>query len=168
MTRPTVRQRTAPPIDRRHARRGEAAGGYDTTNPRTLAPGLETELARYPGTVFDGRITRDRGPYYDHDTYIPAGQSWVSWTAAGPTRPELHMRNATLRQLVGNSRSRYPVINSPSTGMHTMGVAGVARTGQRYVKTPQMMPGRQDRLAAGQYAGQTYSQTTRVQGGGRK
>ena len=75
------------------------------------------------------------------------------------------MRNATLRTMVGNTRSRYPVIEgSPTTGMHTMVTPGVARTVQRYVRTPQMVPARVDRLAPGQYSGQTYSQTTRVQG----
>lgn len=159
-----ARQRAAVPINRSAPRRGEAAGGYDTATGRTIARGIETEESRYPGTVFDREITRDRGPYYDHDRYMPPAQSWVDWTSAGPVRPELHMRNYTLRDLVGNSRSRYPVVNTASTGMHTMTPAGVARTVPRYVETPQMTPARQDRLAAGQYAGQTYSQTTRPQG----
>ena len=83
----TQRQRTAPPIDRWSARRGESAGGYDQTSPRTLAPGLDTELARYPGTVNDGQIMRDRGPFYMAPRYLPPPVTWISWTAAGPTRP---------------------------------------------------------------------------------
>jgi len=159
------RQRSAPPIDRRTPRRGDAAGGYDVVEgPRTLAPGLDTELARYPGTVFDTKVIRDRGPFYAQPTYGPPGVSWTSWTAAGPTRPELHMRNATWRNMVGNSMSRYPVVDSPSTGMHTMGPAGTQRTAERYVTTPQMVAERQYRLSPGQYSGQTYSQTTKVQG----
>lgn len=165
MTTLTQRQRTAPPIDRWTARRMESAGGYDTTSPRTLAPGIDNELARYPGTQFDGLIVRDRGPYYQQPVYLPPANNWVSWTAAGPTRPELHIRQATLREMEGNTRSRYPVVNSPSTGMHTQIPSGVSRTVQRFVQTPQMTPGRNDRLRPGQYAGQTYSQTTKVQGG---
>jgi hypothetical protein len=122
-------------------------------------------LARYPGTVFDSQIIRDRGPFYQRPHYQPAAQSWVDWTGAGPLRPELHMRNATLREMVGNSHSRYPVVNTPTTGMHTMLPGpGSQRTVQRYVTTPQMTAARINRLAAGQYAGQTYSQTTRPQG----
>lgn len=162
----TRRQRTAPPMDRWSARRGESAGGYDQASPRTLAAGLDTELERYPGDYFDGQIQRDRGPFYMQPRYIPPPVTWVSWTAAGPTRPELHMRNATLREMVGNTRSRFPVVpGAPTTGMHTMVTPGVARTVQRYVTTPQMTGARIDRLKPGQYAGQTYSQTTRVQGG---
>lgn len=162
------RQRTAPPIDRTHARRLEAGGGYDTTSPRTLAAGIEDSFTRYPGTVYDTKIIRDRGPFYALPQYVPPPVTWISWTAAGPTRPELHMRNATLRTLVGNTASRYPVINSPTTGMHTMGPAGTQRTLPRYVDTAQMTAARQFRLAPGQYSGQTYSQTTREQGRGRR
>ncbi len=163
------RQRAAPPIDRRSPRRGESAGGYDTVDgPRTLAVGLEDEKARYPGTAFDQGLIRDRGPFYTHPDYMPPAQPWVNWTAAGPTRPELHMRNVTWRNMVGNSSSRYPVANTPTTGLHTMGPAGVARTLPRYVETPQMRPERQMRLSPGQYSGQTYSQTTKLQGGGRR
>lgn len=163
------RQRTAPPIDRTTARRGESGGGYDLVEgPRTIATGIVDTYARYPGTAFDGRILRDRAPFYEHPTYSSPGDGWVNWTQAGPARPELHMRNTTWRNLVGNSRSRYPVVDSPSTGMHTMGPAGVARTADRYVSTPQMVAARPFRLAPGQYAGQTYSQTTQVQGGRRR
>lgn len=161
----TQRQRTAPPIDRWSARRNESGGGIDQTSPRTLAAGLGTELTRYPGDAFDTEIIRDRGPFYQRALYIPPANNWVSWTAAGPTRPELHMRCTSLRNMVGNSASRYPVVDSPSTGMHTMGPSGVARTVNRYVTTPQMTAARYDRLRPGQYSGQTYSQTTQVQGG---
>lgn len=160
----TTRQREEPPIDRRHARRLEAGGGYPRHVPRTLAIGLEDERPRYPGTVNDTLIMRDRGPFYMLPRYTPPANNWVNWTEAGPTRPELHMRNATLRTMVGNTASRYPVTDSPSTGMHTMTPAGVSRTVQRYVTTPQMVAARQFRLSPGNYAGQTYSQTTQVQG----
>lgn len=157
-------QRTPPPIDRWSLRLGESSGGVDTPDPMTLAPGIEDTDARYPGTAFDSRIMRDRGPYYQRAHYLPPASNWVNWTAAGPVRPELHVRQATLRELVGNSVSRFPVIDSPTTGMHTMSTHGVARSVRRFQATPQMRPVRQQRLAAGQYSGQTYSQTTRVQG----
>lgn len=162
----TYRQRAAPPIDKAHGRRGPSTGGYDATSPRTLTNGIENEFERYPATVFDSQILRDRGPFYEQPRYVPPPVTWISWTAAGPTRPELHMRNATLRMMQGNTTSRYPVvIDAPTKGMHTMLPGpGAQRTTARYVQTPQMVPGRFDRLAAGQYSGQTYSQTTRRQG----
>lgn len=160
----TSRQRTAPPMDRWHARRLESGGGYEFPDPKTLAVGIEDERARYPGTVYDDEILRDRGPFFQRPRFIPPADNWVSWTKAGPARPELHMRNATLRDMVGNSASRYPVVDTPSTGMHTMGPAGVARTFPRFQQTPQMTGTRQFRLLPGQYSGQTYSQTTQVQG----
>ena len=164
----SIRQRTAPPIDRRTPRRGEASGGYDSDTGRTLAPGIEDTHSRYPGTYYDREIIRDRGPFMAQPQYIPPPVTWISWTAAGPTRPELHMRNSTFRSMVGNSLSRYPVVDSPSTGMHTMGPAGTQRTADRYVSTPQMVSARQFRLSPGQYSGQTYSQTTKLQGGRRR
>lgn len=165
MTTLTQRQRTAPPIDRWTTRRLEASGGIDVATGRTLAPGIDNELMRYPGTVFDTQVMHDRHPYYQKPAYLPPANNWVSWTAAGPVRPELHMRNATLREMVGNTMSRYPVVNSPSTGMHTQIPSGVSRTVPRYVTTPQMTAARVFRLRPGQYAGQTYSQTTQIQGG---
>jgi hypothetical protein len=165
----TRRQRTAPPSDRMAARRMEAGGGYDQVEgPRTLAAGIVDTRSRYPGTAFDQRVFRDRQPFYAQPHYTPPPITWISWTAAGPTRPELHMRNATWRNLAGNSKSRYPVIDSPTTGMHTMGPAGTERTMARYVTTPQMVGERQMRLSPGQYTGQTYSQTTRIQGGRKR
>lgn len=152
-------------MDRWAARRGPSAGGVDQASPRTLAPGLDTELTRYPGTVNDTLIIRDRGPWYASPRYVPPPVTWVNWTAAGPTRPELHVRNVSLRTMVGNTASRFPYLpSSPTGGMHTMVTPGVARTVARFVRTPQMVPGRPDRLSPGQYTGQTYSQTTRLQG----
>lgn len=164
----TARQRAAVPYNRQSARRGLAAGGYDRADPMTLAPGLESETTRYPGTVFDQGITRDRGAFFAQPRYMPPAQSWVNWTEAGPLRPELHGRNASLRTMQGNTDSRYPTVNSPTGGLHTMvpsGPAGSDQTPGRYRAVPQMRYARTDRLASGQYRGQSFSQTTAVQGG---
>lgn len=169
----TARQRSPHPIDRRHARRGESAGGYDVTNPLTLAPGLETERTRYPGTENDGMIIRDRKPFYSATLYTPAGISWVNWTEAGPPRAELHMDTDQWRPEAGSSSSRYPFVpGSPTGGMHTMipsGPASSRQTAPRFVDSgnPQMRGARTDRLSPARYAGQSYSQTTAVQGTGR-
>lgn len=165
----TARQRDEAPIDKHSARRGRSAGGYDTVSPvRTLAVGIQDERPRYPGTVFDGGIVRDRGPYFQRPRFTPAAPSWVNWTEAGPLRAELNMRNVTYRTEAGSSRSRFPVVDTPTTGMHTMGVSGVSRTVPRYVETPQMTAGRPFRLSSARYQAQTYSQTTVHQGRGRR
>lgn len=160
----TDMQRDPVPIDRSRARRGMSAGGIEQADVRTLAVGIEDERERYPATVFDGGIIRDRGPFFQHPRVMPAGNGWVSWTAAGPVRPSLHQRNATWRMEAGSSSSRFPLVASPTGGMHTMTEPGVGRTVQRYVTTPQMTGARIGRLQPGQYASQTYSQTTKLQG----
>lgn len=159
------RQRAAPPIDRYHLRRGLSGGGYDTTHPMTLAPGMENDLARYPGTVHDGGVLRERRPYYHAETRSAVGDGWVNWTAAGPPRAELHMRTTEYR--VEQGGTRYPFIpSSPTGGRHTMVPNATAYTMPRYVdgQIPQMSGARINRLSAARYAGQSYSQSTAVQG----
>ncbi len=166
-------QRQAPPIDRTHARRGRSAGGYDVAVPRTLAPGMDSELARYPGSNQDESLRRQRMPFYSVGQYRAPGQGWVNWTEAGPPRAELHMSTGTIRPEAGASRSRFPFVpGSPTGGMHTMIPSGPASSQvvpPRYGQSgnPQMRGARQDRLAAARYHGQSYSQTTRVQGARR-
>ena len=161
----STRQRAAHPINRTSLRRGLSAGGYDVATPLTLAPGLETELPRYPGTVYDQGVIRERMPWYSVGVRSPVGDSWVDWTAAGPPRAELHMRTTEWRQEAGRGSSRFPVNPaSPTGGFHTMTPAGVARTGPRYQATPQQQGARINRLSSSRYTGQSYSQTTAVQG----
>jgi len=50
-------------------------------------------------------------------------------------------------------------------GLHTMTAAPMRARNARSRRTPQMVPGRVDRLANSKQAGQSYSQTTRHQGG---
>lgn len=160
-----LQRRQPPGVDRHAGRFGLPMGGTDEASPRTLAPGIDNQLDRAPGYLNDDQVRRDRFPFYERDRFTPPGDGWVNWTAAGPRRAELHMRNVSYRREAGSSASRFPVVEgSPTTGMHTMIAPGTG-TVERYYQTPQIRPGRQDRLAAGQYSGQTYSQTTRPQGG---
>lgn len=159
------RQRAAIPIDKWHARRGPSAGGYDTTHPLTLARGMDDDLARYPGTSQDGAVVRDKSPFYHAETRSPVGEGWHDWTADGPPRAELHMRTSTYRREQGGTR--YPFIpGSPTGGRHTMVPSATTYTTPRYVDSglPQMRAARVNRLAAARYSGQSYSQTTAVQG----
>jgi hypothetical protein len=99
------------------------------------------------------------------------------------------MRDATYRLMQGNSRTRqllYPQAGPSATapgyrttadgriiqptvptyvGLHTDPKRAARITVERYTnKNPRMTTARQDRLRSGQYTGQSYSQTTRVQG----
>lgn len=160
----TARQRAQLPIDRWGARRGLSTGGAaPPMRPMTIAPGLVDKSVRDPGTTNDDLVVRDRGSWYHRSYAIPAGVSMISWTDAGPDRPILHVAQQTLATQVGTSASRYPYLpESPTGGMHTMAPHAVVRTSARYRTTQQMMPPRQDRLASGQYRGQSYSATTQT------
>lgn len=161
----TSRQRSAPPIDRWSARRGPSAGGYDFAPGRTLARGYEDTRAREDAGTNDATLIRDKHPWYHRETRGAVGNGWVDWSAAGPARPELHMRAATWRPEAGASSSRFPYVEgAPTGGMHTMTPNSTARTAQRYVATPQMRGARVDRLSPSRYGSQSYSQTTRLQG----
>lgn len=159
-------QRQLPPADRHTLRRGQSSGGpAREPRPLTLARGMDTELTRDVGTTNDGGIRRDRMPYYAAPRLIPPGQNWVDWSGAGPTRPELHMRQTSWRREVGSSRSRYPVIaDSPTGGLHTMTPGVAQRAYERYGQTDQMRAAPYNRLCHSQYSGQTYSQITVVRG----
>lgn len=148
-------------------RRGLPTGGDPGRLPRTVeAFGIDDQHSRYPGDESDGRIQRDRIAWIPAPYYIFPADAWVNWTDAGPIRPTLHMRNCTYRQMQGNSNTRQlQDPSNPQRGLHTNPPDAVAVSVQRYVSgNPQMTPGRQNRLAAGQYSGQSYSQTTRNQG----
>lgn len=60
------------------------------------------------------------------------------------------------------------VWGGPPHGLHTEYPPDRAQTQARYRNTPQMVPARVDRLSNSRIAGQTYSQWTQHQGGGRQ
>lgn len=142
--------------------------------PRTISNGVVDEIDRFPGNLNDGQIFRDRQAVY-HVEYISSGRDsgLVNWTAAGPARREIHTRQATLRVMQGNTNSRnydpVPTGLGPQTqghGMHSTPPGGVAHTSGRYGATHQMTRPRTNRIQPGQYTGQSYSETTRLQQAG--
>lgn len=140
--------------------------------PRTLAAPLADQRDRYPGAANDGAIVRDRVPTIQRPYYLPPADTWVNWTTCGPVRSTLHMQNSSYRQMAGNSNTRNadPVATTYGTqtqghGLHTTPKAATARTIGRYFNTVQMVPPRADRLSQARYSGQSYSQTTVMQGG---
>lgn len=163
----SLRQRATPPFNDQPPRRRDSLGGAVALGERrTLAPGMEDEATRYPGTVFDSGIWRDKTPWYPVDNLPRVGDSWVNWTAAGPERPELHQRNVTVRTMAGTSNTRnLPNPLDRRVGLHTDPKTPSLAVVERYANgNPRMQQPRQDRLLSGQYQGQSYSQTTRLQG----
>lgn len=184
-------QREPVPFNRQPVRRRNSKGGdVPLLTRRTLVAGMDGESTRFPGTTNDTGIRRQQQPWYPSTQYTPAGNSWVNWTAAGPIRAELHMRDTSFRTMVGTSRTRN--LQNPggdttevapgyrsmpdgrivqpthrvSVGLHTDPKRSAKITVERYTnQNARMTTARQDRLRSGQYTGQSYSQTTRVQGG---
>lgn len=158
----------SPPFNRVPPRIRDSRGGSaPILFRRTLAPGMDNEATRFPGTANDTTIQRDKGPWLPTDNLLGAASGWVDWTAAGPPRPELHQRNVTLRIMQGTSRTR--ALQNPLDrwqGLHSMPVPGAVGPHQRFInpENPRMRKPRQDRLLSGQYTGQSYSATTRIQG----
>lgn len=158
-----------PPFNRRPPRIRDSRGGPEPELiRRTLAPGMDNELTRFPGTVNDTTIQRDKGPWIPVDNLRGAGNGWYDWTAAGPPRPEIHQRNITLRTMQGNSRTRQlQNPRDPWIGLHSTPANYKAGVNQRWInpQNPRMRKPRQDRLSNARYTGQSYSATTRTQGG---
>jgi hypothetical protein len=172
----TRRQRAPvpfPTIEREGIRRGNSLGGAVAHLPRRTVAGqaeqLETDT-RYPGDVNDGKIRRDRIAWYPSDQRSGVGTGEVDWSAAGPPRPELHMRNVSYRRMAGTDQTRAlanPV--DPSVGLHTNPAVKPSGNLERYKAGAAVMrPARTDRLSPARYSGQSYSQTTVLQGGGRR
>lgn len=124
---------------------------------------------RYPGDANDTRIVRERIPWMSSGRVTGVGTGTVDWSACGPPRPELHMRNVSYRVMAGTSRTRAMADpRDPSIGLHSKTPTRPMGNLGRYQAGGQVMrPGRTDRLSPARYTGQSYSQTTLTQGGRR-
>lgn len=158
----------SPPFNRVPPRIRDSRGGpAPELIRRTLLPQMDYEVWPRPGTANDNQISRDKGPWLPVDNLRGAASGWYDWTGAGPTRPEIHQRNITLRIMQGNSRTRaLPNPIDPTVGLHSDPKVPASGTVQRFTNAnnPRLRPGRQDRLSNSQYSGQSYSATTRMQG----
>jgi hypothetical protein len=169
------------PYDRftaRHAGAGGSAGG--PADPpgigRAITPGLVDGRIREGdgANTWDRLVQHERMPWYHLPYAVGQADTLTDWTMSGPIRPSLNMRQATVRKLVGTDATRnydpHPKPREAGTadqghGMHTNPTLSARLTQARYRNTVQQQPARINRLAAARYAGQSYSQTTRVQGG---
>lgn len=174
--RPPALTTPRPPYSGRLARRGDGMPGPPTGgHGHAIEPGVVDAIIR-EGNGFrfnDQGIMRDRVPWYDRDWMAGQDNTLVDWTRCGPIRPSLHMRQETVRRLVGTDGTRnldpHPVdrfgMQDQGHGMHTNPAPNRVRTNQRFRSTTQQRPARINRLSPAAYSGQSYSQTTRIQGG---
>lgn len=167
------RQREPVPYPTRPGRLGNAAGGVPVERPGRSLGGQAAawmDDPRYYGATQDGQIRRDRTPWYPTKARSGVGTAEVDWTMAGPARPELHMRNVTVRIMAGTSRTRAlanPI--DPRQGLHSAGIVKPSgNLGRLSEGRPGMQHGRTDRLSSARYRGQSWSQTTLEQGARRR
>ncbi len=171
-----VQQRQRAPVPGFHSRPGRrtTAPGGAVANQARFVVGAQADVAdgdpRYYGASNDQTIRRDRTPWYPSDARSGVGTAEVDWTAAGPPRPELHMRNVTVRIMAGTSQTRaFANPKDPSVGLHTnppfkpRGNLLRAEAGGAVIRH-----GRTDRLSPARYRGQSWSQTTLEQGARRR
>lgn len=169
-----MRQQWEPvPFNRRVGRLGNAPGGAPAAQTRYTAGGQAAELngdPRYYGATQDDTIRRDRTAWYSHPVRSGVGTVAVDWTAAGPPRPELHMRNVTVRTMAGTSQTRALASPyDPQLGLHSKTpVRPRGNLDRAKAGAPSMKHGRTDRLSPARYTGQSYSQTTLEQGARRR
>lgn len=97
------------------ARRGPSGGGPVPWRTAWAEPiNGASSFARMPGDLLDGAISRERMPWVHQSSYT-APDFLVSWTAAGPARKSLHMRDVTIRTMAGtsNTRAQDPIPSGP-------------------------------------------------------
>lgn len=170
---PEVRpgQAETPPIDRRLKRIG--TGVQDVPDPMRpyTAQSMVDQRLRSSDSSNDALIRRDGLPQWLVQNYVAAGVQVNNWTAAGPARPTLWTaRGQTLTPRSGGKVRWLQNPAAPGTGLHTEvnnDASGAIGTQARYL-TPasgvRQRGRRQNRLSPALYSGQSFSQTTKVQG----
>lgn len=165
-------------------RHADGAGGPPTPAgvghyiPRWSAPGPQT---RENANANESTIVHERTPWYDIDYMTSNHDSLVNWTDSGPIRQSLHMRQMTVNRQVGTSATRNFDPNPIATygtqdgtgpyggqvhGMHTNPEPYKGSVNRNFRDRQQQQPARFNRLSPALYTGQSYSQTTVIQGGG--
>jgi hypothetical protein len=150
-----------------HATTGRESGIHDPLPDGPVRPSLRLLLTgwrRESGTD----STRNFDP--KRRGYIPVG-----WQDGSPTRIwggtpgffQAYGSRGTGELLEADSSGNVMIPGSTPHGLHTHTVNPRRNTLKTYRDTPQMRPGRQDRLANSTRAGQSYSQTTVTQGSRR-
>lgn len=168
--RPVTGQGDAPDVD--HALKRIGTGVQDMPAPMRpwTAWDVDDQRTHEGRPSNDALIRRDGQPQYLVQNYAPAGVQVNNWTAAGPARPTLWTaRGQTLTPRQGGKVRWLQNPAAPGTGLHTAvnnDASGAVGSIGRYAdpKVPQMRARRQNRLSPALYNGQSYSQTTKLQG----
>lgn len=133
-------------------------------------------LTREQANPNEQTIQHERFPWYDRDYMTSHHDTLVNWTDCGPIRPALHMRQETVNRQVGTSATRnfdpHPIssfgIQDQGHGMHTNPPLTKIATNRNFRDRQQQQPARVNRLSPAVYTGQSFSQTTVIQGGGHR
>lgn len=132
-------------------------------------------LTREQANANEQSIQHERFPWYDSEYMTSNHDTLVNWTDCGPIRQNLHMRNTTINRQVGTSNTRaqdpMPIrqfgTQDQGHGLHTNPEQPKLGTIKNFRARVQQQPARVNRLSPAVYTGQSYSQTTQLQGGGR-
>lgn len=165
------RQDETPPVD--HSLKRIGTGIQD--DPPAMRPwtawDVDSQRTHGGPQSNDALIRRDGVPQFLVQNYVAAGVPVNRWTQAGPARPTLWTeRGQTLTPRRGVSQTRwFQNPGAPGTGLHTEvnnDASGAVGSAGRYLNAdvPQMRARRQNRLSPAVYTGQSYSQTTKLQG----
>jgi hypothetical protein len=151
---------------------GSAPGGVGRFIPRFDDP---VTLTREQVNGAEETIQHERIPVYDSNYMTSNHDTLVNWTDCGPIRPSLWMRNTTVNRQVGTSATRnfdpHPITTlgtqDQGHGMHTNPSQPKAAVNKNFRARQQQQPARVNRLSPSVRSGQSYSQTTTIQGGAR-
>lgn len=138
--------------------------------------GVGNQVERYYGAWDDGGINAEHTTFVATETYSRPGGGYNEWTQCGPSLngPGIWTRDVVVNQRQGTSNTSYlQNPEDPGTGLVTQVqglstyAAQVSQQQARYLDpaVPQQTRRRQGRLSPARYTGQSYSQTTQVQGG---
>jgi hypothetical protein len=149
---------------------GGAPGGVGRFIPRFDDP---VTLTRELVNANELTISHERVPVFDSNYMTSNHDTLVNWTDCGPIRPSLWMRNTTVNRQVGTSTTRNydprPIVTlgtqDQGHGMHTNPEKAKVAQLKNYRGRQQQQPARVNRLSPGVRSGQSYSQTTTIQGG---
>lgn len=152
---------------------GPVPGGVGRFIPRWSDPVTQT---REGVNGNEQSIQHERTPWYDVDYMTSNHDTLVNWTDSGPIRQSLHMRQVTINRQVGTSATRNfdptPItqygMQDQGHGMHTNPEQPKARQLANFRARQQQQPARVNRLSPSVYTGQSFSQTTVIQGSGRR
>ena len=165
------RQDQTPPIDRRLKRIGTGVQDAPPDMRPYTAQSMVDQRLRCSASSNDALIRRDGQPQWLIQNYQRAGAQVNNWTAAGPARPTLWtVRGQTLTPRSGGKVRWLQNPAAPGTGLHTEvnnDASGAIGTQARYLNPTsgvRQRGRRQNRLSPALYSGQSFSQTTKLQG----